>query len=166
MNAKSLRGLIALCFSISFQACHSLPEFVYEGEHPPVSVLCMENFILEEIAIDDQKQLEDRNRIYFELDSLRQVRLNGVKCSVEEMPFFFEYVYTNPEGLAHLPIAPSEAVIVIQYEQAANSVKQSNSARQNQAFLKIDVMYDQIYQEVVRLRRTYAKNSYQQTLEA
>ena len=100
---------------LSITSCAQNHDFKYQGEMPSYSfnqLVVINNDITTKLITTDSVQ--PRNRIYIEIDSSNEnILLNSHIVPPEKFQTSFEFVFTNPKNLNHLPESIEKAVIYL-----------------------------------------------------
>jgi biopolymer transport protein ExbD len=111
-HKKQMMRFPFLVFSlILLFGCSNQHEYKYKGDFPTWEYVNFYNAEeIGDIMTVDTSMVTYRNRIYITIDSLGDLYLNNHLVTVEDLKRDFEFVYTNPKQLKHLPVSPEKSV--------------------------------------------------------
>ena len=114
----------------------------------------------------DFSEIPIRNRIYITIDSSLNISINSHLVSLEEFPSSFEFVYTNPKNLPHLPETPANAIICYKMEFANRTDQQQPPySTKNKKQFEIGQITLVILKTIQQLQENYALKHFKMDLQ-
>jgi Biopolymer transport protein ExbD/TolR. len=145
------------CKNDSFKYSGTLPEWEYLNIYNAEEI--------GELRPVDQKMVSVRNRIYITVDHTLQVTLNGSPVNDETFADGFRYIYTNPDGLRHLPENPKKAVVFYAMDIPANLLSgYATTMEQQKRLLELNELENSLEKIVLQLRERYFQVEYEMPL--